>query len=211
MHLNETTRTYFQKLAGISSPASAARYMALLDPERAKDVQSYFAENEPTVYSMVRTSVVPTILKAGVGPNVIPSEAEATLDIRALPGEDIEEFYGEMKRVIGDPAISIVPIPATRPEAPPSRLTTEMYRVLEQVSQRMYPGVVVLPMMSTGATDMAQLRAKGIQCYGIGPAVMDDDRAHYGAHSDVERLLESSVYKFVEFTWNAVSEVVVRK
>jgi acetylornithine deacetylase/succinyl-diaminopimelate desuccinylase-like protein len=160
---------------------------------------------------MVRTSVVPTILKAGVGPNVIPSQAEATLDIRALPGEDIDEFYGEMKRVIGDPAVAIVPIPATRPEAPPSRLDTEMYRVLEQVAARMYPGCVVLPAMSTGATDMAQLRAKGIQSYGIGPAATDEDRAHYGAHSDVERMLESSVYKFVEFTWNAVNEVAVRK
>jgi acetylornithine deacetylase/succinyl-diaminopimelate desuccinylase-like protein len=211
MHLNETTRTYFEKLAGISSPAAAARYMALLDPQRAKDVQGYFAENEPSAYSMVRTSVVPTILKAGVGPNVIPSEAEATLDIRALPGEDIDEFYGEMNQVIGDPAIRIVPIPSTRPEAPPSRLDTEMYRVLQQVSQRMYPGCAVLPVMATGATDMAQLRAKGVQAYGIGPAATDEDRAQYGAHSDVERLLESSLYRFVEFTWNAVSEVVVRK
>lgn len=211
MHLNETTRTYFEKLAGISSPAAATRYMALLDPRRAQDVQAYFAENEPSVYSMVRTSVVPTILKGGVGPNVIPSEAEATLDIRALPGEDIDEFYGEMKRVIGDPEIEIVPIPATRPEAPSSRLDTEMYRTLEQVTQRMYPGCAVLPVMATGATDMAQLRAKGIQSYGIGPAATDEDRAHYGGHSDVERLFESSLYKFVEFTWNAVAQVVVGK
>jgi acetylornithine deacetylase/succinyl-diaminopimelate desuccinylase-like protein len=211
MHLNETTRTFFEKLAGLSSPDDAQRYRSLLDPQLAKGVQRYFAEHEPSVYSMVRTSVVPTILKAGVGPNVIPSEAEATLDIRALPGEDIDEFYGEMKRVIADPAIKIVPIPSTRPEAPPSRLDTEMYRVLEQVSQRMYPGSIVLPAMSTGATDMAQLRAKGIQSYGIGPAATDEDRAQYGAHSDVERMLESSLYRFVEFTWNAVSEVVVKK
>src|SRR5439155_1094126 len=100
MHLNETTRTYFEKLAGISPPDKAARYRALLDPQRAKQIQRYLAENEPAVYSMLRTSIVPTMLKAGVGPNVIPSEAEATLDIRALPGEDIDEFYGEMKRLI---------------------------------------------------------------------------------------------------------------
>ena len=151
------------------------------------------------------------MLKAGVGANVIPSEAEATLDIRALPGEDIDEFYAEMKRVINDPAVKIVPIPATRPEAPPSRLDTDMYRALQQVSRRMYPGSVVLPTMSTGASDMAQLRAKGIQSYGIGPAVTDEDRLQYGAHSDVERLLESSLYRFVEFTWNAVTEVAVKK
>ena len=211
MHLNETTRAYFEKLAGISPPDKAARYRALLDPQRGKTVQRYLAENEASMYSMLRTSIVPTMLKAGVGANVIPSEAEATLDIRALPGEDIDEFYGEMKRVINDPAVKIVPIPATRPEAPPSRLDTEMYRVLEQVSKRMYQGVTVLPTMSTGASDMAQLRAKGIQAYGLGPAVTDEDRAQYGAHSDVERLSEASLYRFVEFAWNSVTEIAVKK
>jgi acetylornithine deacetylase/succinyl-diaminopimelate desuccinylase-like protein len=211
MSLNETTRVYFEKLAGISPPDKAARYRALLDPKRSKQVQRYLAENEQVIYSMLRTSVVPTMLKAGIGANVIPSEAEATLDIRALPGADINEFYDEMKKVINDPAVKIVPIPSTRPEAPSSRLDTEMYRVLEQVSQRMYPGSVVLPGMSTGASDMAQLRAKGIQSYGIGPAVTEEDRLQYGAHSDVERLLESSLYRFVEFTWNAVTQISVKK
>jgi acetylornithine deacetylase/succinyl-diaminopimelate desuccinylase-like protein len=211
MHLNETTRAYLDKLATLSSPDRAARYKALLDPQRAKQLQGYLAANEPGLYSMLRTSIVPTMLKAGVGANVIPSEAEATLDIRALPGEDMNEFYDAMKRVIGDPAVKIVPIPATRPEAPPSRLDTEMYRALERVSQRMYPGSTVLPTMSTGASDMAQLRAKGIPSYGIGPAVTDEDRAQYGAHSDVERLSEASLYRFVEFTWNAVAEVAIKK
>jgi metal-dependent amidase/aminoacylase/carboxypeptidase family protein len=49
---------------------------------------------------MLRTSVVPTMFKAGVGANVIPSEAEATLDIRALPDEDITKFYAEMAKII---------------------------------------------------------------------------------------------------------------
>ena len=210
MHLNETTRKYLEQLATISSADKAARYRALLDPQGAQQVQRYFAENEPSIYSMLRTSVVPTILKGGVGANVIPSEAEATLDIRALPGEDIDEFYGEMKRVIDDPAIRIAPLPATRPEAPPSRLDTEIYRTIERVSKRLYPDSVVLPTMSTGASDMAQLRAKGIQSYGLGPAVTEEDRINYGAHSDVERLSEASLYRFVEFAWNVVSEMVVR-
>ena len=104
-----------------------------------------------------------------------------------------------------------MPIPGTRPEAPASRLDTEVYRALEQVSRRMYPGSVVLPTMSTGASDMAQLRAKGIQSYGIGPPVTAEDAAQYGAHSDVERLRESSLYTFVEFAWNAVAEVVIKR
>jgi acetylornithine deacetylase/succinyl-diaminopimelate desuccinylase-like protein len=211
MHLNETTRMYFDRLAGISPAERAARYRALLDPKGAAEAQRYLAENEPASYSMLRTSVVPTMLKAGIGANVIPSEAEATLDIRALPGEDIEEFYGEMKRVIDDPAVKIVPLPATRPEAPASRLDTDAFRILEQVGKRMYPGAVVVPSMSTGASDMAQLRAKGIQSYGIGPAVTEEDRLLYGAHSDVERLSEASLYRFVEFTWNVVTELAVKK
>jgi hypothetical protein len=86
-----------------------------------------------------------------------------------------------------------------------------MYRVLEQVSLRMYQGSTVLPSMSTGASDQAQLRAKGIQSYGIGAAATVEDRTNFGAHSDVERLLESSLYRFVEFTWSAVTEVAVSK
>jgi hypothetical protein len=57
---------------------------------------------------------------------------------------------------------------------------------------------------------MAQLRAKGIPSYGIGPASTEADRTNFGAHSDVERLPETSLYKFVEFTWNAVTEVSVK-
>jgi acetylornithine deacetylase/succinyl-diaminopimelate desuccinylase-like protein len=212
MRLNDTTRIYFEKLAGISPPETAARYRALLDPKQAQAVQHDLAENEPQRYSMLRTSIVPTLLKAGVGVNVIPSEAEATLDIRALPDEDMPELFAEMTRIIGDPAVKVVPITTNlRPVGQPSRLDSEMYRALERVSERMFPGATVLPTMSTGATDMAQLRAKGIQSYGIGPASTESDNINYGAHSDVERLLESSLYGFVEFTWSAVLDVAGSK
>src|SRR5277367_3835543 len=211
MRLNDTTRTYFEKLATISSPEKAARYNALLNPQTSQAAQRYLAEHEPQSYSMLRTSVVPTMLKAGVGANVIPSEAEATLDIRALPDEDIAKFYAEMGKIIDDPQVKIMPLPATRPSSPATRLDTAMYRVLEQVSQRMYPGVTVLPSMSTGASDKAQLRAKGQQSYGIGPAGTRDDFTGFGAHSDVERLAETSIYPFVEFVWNAVTEVAAGK
>jgi acetylornithine deacetylase/succinyl-diaminopimelate desuccinylase-like protein len=207
MRLNDTTRTYFEKLASMSSPEKAARYNALLNPRTSDAAQRYLQEHEPQAYSMLRTSVVPTMLKAGVGANVIPSEAEATLDIRALPDEDIAKFYAEMARIINDPQIKIAPLPATRPPSPATRLDTEMYRVLEQVSKKMYPGVTVLPTMSTGSSDKAQLRAKGQQSYGFGPAGTREDFTNYGAHSDVERLAEPSIYPFVEFVWNAVNQI----
>ena len=211
MRLNDTTRTYFERLALISPPARAAIYRALLDVKTAAPAQAFLREHAPGEYSMLRTSVVPTMLKAGVGANVIPSEAEATLDIRAVPGEDVDTFYAEMAKVIGDPAVKIVPLPPSRPPSPASKLDTEMYRVMEQVSNTIYPDAAVLPSMSTGASDQAQLRAKGIQSYGIGPASTESDALDYPAHGDVERLAESSLYPFVRYVWNVVTEIAAHK
>jgi acetylornithine deacetylase/succinyl-diaminopimelate desuccinylase-like protein len=211
MRLTDTTRVYFERLAGIGPPDRAAIYAALLNPKTAAGAQKYLREHSPGDYSMLRTSVVPTLLKAGVGANVIPSEAEATLDIRALPGEDIERFYAEMGKVIADPAVRIVPIPQTRPPSPASRLDTEMYRVMERVATTIYPGAAVLPSMSTGASDQAQLRAKGIQSYGIGPAATEPDATDYPPHGDVERLAESSLYPFVQYVWTVVTEIAAHK
>src|SRR5260370_11899862 len=128
MRVNETTKVYFEKLASISTPDKAARYRALLGPQPPASLQSYLAENEPQHNSMLRTSVVPTILKAGVGPNVIPSQAEATFDVRALPDGDIPRFFEDLKRLIDDPVVRIVPITTNlRPLGQPWRLDTEMY------------------------------------------------------------------------------------
>src|SRR6185369_2182333 len=120
-------------------------------------------------------------------------------------------FYAAMGKVIADPAVRIVPIPQTRPPSPATRLDTEMYRVMERVAQTVYPGATVLPSMSTGASDQAQLRAKGMQSYGIGPASTEDDDVNYGAHGDVERLAESSLYPFVQYVWEIVTQISARQ
>jgi acetylornithine deacetylase/succinyl-diaminopimelate desuccinylase-like protein len=211
MRLNDTTRAYFERLARVSSPETAALYNGLLNPVTSAASQKYLREHEPNRYSMLRTSVVPTMLKAGVGPNVIPSEAEAILDIRALPDEDIEAFYEALKKRIGDNAVRIEPLPRMRPPSPPSRLDTDAFHVLESVAKKMYAGAAVLPLMQTGSTDMAQLRARGVESYGIGPATTLKDEVEYGAHSDVERLAEASLYAFVEYTWNVVTGIAARR
>ena len=67
---------------------------------------------------------------------------------------------------------------------------------------------ITLPTMSTGATDMAYLRQKGIQCYGIGPALdVEDGPKGFGAHSDQERIIEAELHRFVRFAYDAVVEV----
>jgi acetylornithine deacetylase/succinyl-diaminopimelate desuccinylase-like protein len=212
MRLNATTRTYFEKLAAISPPEAAGRYRALLGSNPPEAVQAYLANKEPEHYSTLRTSIVPTILKAGVGPNVIPSEAEATFDVRALPDEDIPKLFSDLAKLVNDPAVKVDPITANlRPVAPASKLDSDMYRALEKVSAEMYPSATVIPMMSTVATDMAQLRAKGVQAYGIDSASTQDDLINYGFHSDVERLPEASLYSFTEYTWRVTLEVAGAK
>jgi len=106
---------------------------------------------------------VPTIFKAGFRSNVIPSEAEATIDIRALPDEDMPKFYAWMKQLINDPAVEIVARGGGREPGAPSRIDNEMFRAFEATQREMFPGAITLPAMLTGATDNAQLRAKGVQ------------------------------------------------
>jgi len=213
MRLNDTTRTYFERLAAMSSPEEKERYNGLLIPEKTDAIQEYFAVYEPRHNSMIRTSVSPNIIQAGYRFNVIPSEAEASLDIRALPDEDMTKFYETLKSVINDPVIRLVPQSGSaRPAAPSSALNNEAFRAIETVAKRHYDGVPVLPAMSTGATDMAFLRAKGVQCYGVGPAIDSEDGPKgFGAHSDQERILESSLYQFVKFHHDLVVELAGAK
>jgi len=214
MRLNDTTRTYFERLATISTPEEAYRYNHLTDPAHSEEIQRYFAEHELTHYSILRTSVVPTILKAGFRSNVIPSEAEATLDIRALPDEDVEKLHEFLRKTINDPSVEIVARaagPGGRQPGPPSRMDNEMFRAFEDTQKLMFPGAIVLPAMLTGATDNAQLRSKGVQAYGFGPIVDEEDGGKRGAHTDDERLKEDHLYKEVEFLWRSVIQVAASK
>ncbi len=212
MKLNDTTRTYFERLATVSSPEQAARYNGLANPDRSAAIQEHLRANEPAHYSMLRTSISPTIFHAGYRNNVIPAAAEATLDIRALPGEDLDAFFAELKRKIGDDQVEIQRQPLGRPASPVSRLDTEMFRTLEAMQRKHYPGAVTLPGMLTGATDMSYFRAKGMQCYGVGPLTdVEELEKGYGAHSDQERILEDELYRFLRFQYDAVVAVSAHK
>jgi acetylornithine deacetylase/succinyl-diaminopimelate desuccinylase-like protein len=212
MRLNDTTRAYFERMAKLSQPEDATRYHTILQQKDTDAVQEYFAVNAPRLHSTLRTSISPNILKGGYRVNVIPSETEATLDIRALPDEDIPQLLDQLRKVINDPAVEVVKTERdTRPAAKPSRLDTEAFRLLEQVNKRLY-NAVTLPTMLTGATDMAYLRARGVQCYGIGPMTDSEDGPKgYGAHSDQERILEEALHKFVRFHWDIVKDLAIAR
>ncbi|MBI3264010.1 MAG: M20/M25/M40 family metallo-hydrolase [Acidobacteria bacterium] len=212
IRLNETTSAYFERLAKISSLEEAARYRAVSDPAKAGAADEYFLENEPRHASMLRTSVSPNIFQAGYRINVIPSEAKATLDVRALPDEKMPAFLEQVKKIVNDPAVEVKFTERdTRPGAGVARLTAEGFKVVEAAVTKNY-NAVTLPTMSTGATDMAYLRAKGVQCYGVGPAVdIEDGPKGFGAHSDQERILESELNRFIRFHWGIVVDLAKAK
>ena len=212
MRLNDTTRAYFERVAAISSPEDAARFNSVLRSDKGSEVQAWFKQHDPAHYSMITTSISPTIIKGGYQLNVIPSEAEAVLDIRMLPDEDQNAFYDAMRKIVNNPNVEVVPREALRPKTVPSSLNTDMFRALEKVEGRMFPGVRLIPTMSTGATDMAYMRELGTQCYGVGSATdVEDGPLGYGAHSDQERAREQDVQDFFRFAWNVVTEIAVRK
>lgn len=210
MRLNETTRAYFERLAGISTAEEAGRYRSLLGGDLAAVavVQEHLALHEPRHHSMLRTSISPNIITGGYQVNVIPSEARATLDVRALSDEQLDRLLDSIRGVINDPVVTVtVDNQNTRPVARPSRIDSEAFRVIEEVSTAHY-GAVTLPTMSTGATDMAYLRARGVECYGIGPLIDSEDGPRgFGAHSDQERILEESLHRFVRYHWDLVEKL----
>ena len=208
MRLNETTRAYFERLATATSGDEALLYANVENPQMTEQIQQTFLDEFPYHYSILRSSVVPTIIDAGFRRNVIPSEATAMLDIRMLPDEDPEAFFEQLAAVIDDPRVEIVPERVYRPIAPPSEIDNEMFQTLERVAVEMYPEATVLPIMSTGATDMAQLRAKGVQSYGIGPArTIEEINSGHGAHGDNERIQEAAFVDMLRYLWRVVLEM----
>jgi acetylornithine deacetylase/succinyl-diaminopimelate desuccinylase-like protein len=207
IRLNETTREYFRRLAALASGEDAARYRSVLVPDSpdAQRADAYFQANEPRYASMLRTSISPTIIQGGYRVNVIPSEAKATLDVRMVPVEDPDAFLDAIRGVINDPAVKVAYVARSeRPKGPAARVDSEAFKALETVVAMTYDTVAV-PIMGTGATDMSQVRAAGTQCYGIGPASdVEDVGKGFGAHSDQERILESELYRFVRYSWEAV-------
>lgn len=205
--LNETTRAYFARLSEISDGAVARRYRDVLstDPAVVAAADAWLRANDPGKASMLRTSISPNIVQGGYRNNVIPSEARATLDVRMRPGEDAEAFRVELERLIADPQVEVVFNGfGERPGGVAAALDSSAFVAIERAIRAHYAAPVI-PMMSTGATDMAFLRARGMQCYGVGPAVdQEDGPLGFGAHSDQERILEDELYRFARFHYDAV-------
>jgi acetylornithine deacetylase/succinyl-diaminopimelate desuccinylase-like protein len=209
LQISETTVAYFRTLSTLVPPDVAARYRDVLNPNPkvSGPAAEWMLENEPQHWSMLHTSLVPTMIEGGYRYNVIPSEAKAIVDVRLHPEEDQKTFLDRVRAVVNDPLVEVRWFRDPYRPAGASRLNTEAFTVL-QAQLKAHYDTTALPTMGTGATDMSQVRSKGVQCYGIGPAIDSEDAGKgFGAHSDQERILESELHRFVRFQYDVVMDL----
>jgi acetylornithine deacetylase/succinyl-diaminopimelate desuccinylase-like protein len=209
MRLNDTTRAFFQRLATISDAEDAFLFTNLEDPSMSSLVQEKIRVKHLGYNAMLRTTLTPTVLKGGFRINVIPGDAIAMVDCRALPDEQMDKLCEQLRKLIDDPLIEVIPPERGRPATPPSRHDTAMFAALERAQQKHFPGAVTIPMMLTGATDSAQMRAKGVQAYGLGSVSTDEESNR--VHGNDERISIAGLGRFLEFLWTAVTDVAAAK
>jgi len=205
--LNEVTRAYFERLAQAETGQTAADMRAVAkNPTDAAAVRRLSAS--PVYNSMLRTTCVATQLEGGHAPNALPQLARANVNCRVLPDHDVKDVHAALVRLAGDTAVHVSALPTAR-GAPPSPLTPEVLQPIEKLTREMWPGVPVVPVMSTGATDGRPLRQNGIPTYGVSGLFgdMDDSRAH----GRDERMLVKSFFEGHEFLYRLVKELAGRK
>ncbi len=202
--LNEVTRAYFARMSGTVGGQVGADMKAILqtppDPAPLKRL------SESAYYNArMRTTCVATRLDAGHANNALPQTARANVNCRIYPGHSSEEIRQTLVKVLDDAQISVAYIDSSAPysrSGPPSPLNPEVMSALEKVTGEMWPGVAVIPVMDSGASDGAISRAAGIPTYGMAGVFIDinDDRSH----GQDERVPVSSFYEGVDFYYRLV-------
>ena len=158
---------------------------------------------------MLRDTITPTELNAGVRANVIPAEASANLNIRLLPGNAIQDTILQMEKAVSDPQVKFTVQPDGGPNAPASSITSELYQTLERVAMQQFPAAAVVPYLSTGATDSAYLRLHNVQAYGLLPFPLTDaDLSRM--HGDDERIPIASFRTGVDLLYKVVRDFVTK-
>lgn len=204
------TLRYFEQLAKVEDDEIGKWMRALEQPSRADLAVKHLSEESPMWNSMLRDTIAPTMLQAGVRVNVVPSEATANLNIRMLPGHSIEELMGQFTKIVNDPQIKFQLAPDGGENAPPSDLTSPLYRTIERLTAQEFPGAITVPLLGTGATDSASLRLHKVQSYGLEPfPMMEADSSR--VHSDDERIPLDGFHKGVIFLYHVVVDFASTK
>jgi acetylornithine deacetylase/succinyl-diaminopimelate desuccinylase-like protein len=201
--LNDVTRTYFARMSTLETGQAAADFKAISLPNPPADTVQRLSDH-PAYNSTLRTTCVATQLEGGHAENALPQTAKAVVNCRILPGHDPAAVLQTLQRVVASGQVSVEPVePAVL--SPPSPLTPEVFKPIEKLTQKMWPGIPVVPLMSTGATDAIFLRSKGIPVYGVSGIFSDIDDVR--THGRDERIAIQSYFDGLEFLYQLVKEL----
>ena len=199
--LTDTTRLYFERMSKIDKGPMAADMAAILrnpaDPQAIARLSSSTAFNNATL----RTTCVATMVDAGHATNALPQRARAIVNCRILPGEPVDEVTRTLVRVLAYDKIKLTPTHQAV-LSPPPPLTHEILGPAEKVSAELWPGVPLVPTMSTGATDGRFTNNAGIPTYGLNGMFRDPDGS--GVHGLNERIRARSLYEGHEYLYRVV-------
>lgn len=201
--LNSTTRAYFEQQAALAPPAVAADIRTVLDsdpPDAAAADRLWTVD--PTWNGMMRTTCVATQVQGGHAPNAMPQRASANVNCRILPGVPVESVRAELVRIVADPGISVRRVGEEGLDAVVPPLTPQILGPARAVAARIWPGVPIVPTMSTGGTDGSYLNAAGIPTYGMSGMFHDADGSR--AHGLNERIRVRSLLDGRRFLYEVV-------
>ena len=199
---NDTTRAYFERIAQFESEQTAADIRAVLSDKPDLSALSFTRlAGNPGYNAQLRTTCVATMLEGGHAINALPQLATAKVNCRVMPGEPVDEVKATLERLLADDQIVVTQL-GTPVLSAPSELHEEIMGAIEKLSQQFWPGAVVLPVMSTGATDGSYLRNAGIPTYGHSG--LANDIREFRAHGKDERVMIKSFYEGEEYLYRLV-------
>jgi acetylornithine deacetylase/succinyl-diaminopimelate desuccinylase-like protein len=203
VQISEVTRAYFERMASIAPGPVADDMTAVLRTPPDAEALGRLSLS-PYHNALMRTTCVATRLEGGHADNALPQMARATVNCRILPGTPAGEVQATLVRVVADAGITITSLAPAKP-SPPSPLQPDIMGAVEEVTRELWPGVPVLPMMGTGATDSLYLRQVGIRAYGVSGLFgdVDDNRAH----GRDERMGVRQLYEGREFLYRLVKRL----
>jgi acetylornithine deacetylase/succinyl-diaminopimelate desuccinylase-like protein len=192
LEFNDTTRAYFAKAGAIRDDA-IGKAMVALAANPADSAAEALASEDRTLNSLLRTSCVATLIEGGHALNALPQTVKANVNCRMFPGRTANETQAALVKAIGNPAIRIEPRVTGKPIAMPPPLDPKIIGPMEKLNAKHFPGVPLVPAISTGATDGLYLAAVGIPVYGIPGLWRDPD--NNGVHGLNERIEVKALYQ----------------
>ena len=200
--LTDVTRAYFERSAAIQTDARTTSDMrAVARPSTDLHAAARLAAGSTYFNAMLRTTCVATRLEGGHANNALPQSAEAIVNCRLVPGDSADAVREKIIQVVADPQISVSFVGNANPSAP-TMLRPDVMAAVESLTRDMFPGVVVVPVMSPGATDGLYLRNAGIPTFGIDATFGDVDDVR--AHGRDERVGVKQYFEGLEFQYRLI-------